>query len=99
MRGRILGIGWVDGDGPGRGRGERPCNLRPGPLHRIERADIFDKPDRRFGRLDDYSRLGLAAIALALQDARLDGWNGLRPLAGARYAERLDDATRTAILR
>ncbi|PLY00938.1 MAG: beta-ketoacyl synthase [Desulfuromonas sp.] len=88
MKARILGIGWVDGDGPGKGRGPRDCNLRSGELPRIERSDIFSNPDRRFGRLDDFSRLGLAAIALALQDAGLDTWEQKRPwaiIAASRY--------------
>jgi len=88
MKARILGIGWVDGDGPGKGHGARTCNLRPGELPRIERSDIFAEPDRRFGRLDDFSRLGLAAITLALQDAGLDSWEEKRPwaiIAASRY--------------
>jgi len=88
MKARILGIGWVDGDGPGKGRDTRDCRLRPGALPRIERSDIFAEPDRRFGRLDDFSRLGLAAIALALQDAGLDAWQEKRPwaiIAASRY--------------
>jgi len=88
MRAYILGIGWVDADGPGRGRGDRSCKLRSGPLPRIERSDIFATPDRRFGRLDDFSRLGLAAIALALQDAGLESWEEKRPwgiVAASRY--------------
>ena len=88
MRGRILGIGWVDGNGPGKGRGDRPCDLSPGELPRIERKDVFNKADRHFGRLDDFSRLGLATIALALQDARLDNWQQKRPwgiIAASRF--------------
>jgi len=94
MKGRILGVGWVDGDGPGQGRGTRRCHLRPGELPRIERSDIFAEPDRRFGRLDDFSRLGLAAIALALQDAGLDTWQDKRPwgvIAASRYGSLATD--------
>jgi len=94
MNARILGIGWVDGNGPGKGRDSRSCKLLPGELPRIERSDIFADPDRRFGRLDDFSRLGLAAIALALQDAGLDTWEHKRPwgiIAASRYGSLATD--------
>lgn len=35
---------------------------------------MFDKPYRNFGRMDDYSRMGLAAISFTLKDAKLDQW-------------------------
>jgi len=94
MSARILGIGWVDGNGPGKGHDTRTCQLGAGELPRIERSDIFATPDRRFGRLDDFSRLGLAAIALALQDAGLVDWQNKRPwgiIAASRYGSLATD--------
>lgn len=38
-------------------------------------------PFQRFGRLDEYSQLGVTAIALALKDANLDTWSEPRNIA------------------
>ncbi len=37
------------------------------------RSEIFDRPVPRYGRFDDYTKLGFAAVALALRDAGLEG--------------------------
>lgn len=36
------------------------------------RRDVFDRPLARYGRFDQYTKLGCAAVALALRDAGLD---------------------------
>ncbi len=66
----ITGLGWVSAAGLGCGPAD--FALRAGPLPEIRRAQLFAAQDRHFGRLDDFSRLGLAGIALALRDAGLD---------------------------
>lgn len=65
-------------DGPGRGRQEGSFSLSSGILPPVARRDVFPEPYNRFGRLDEFSRLGLAGIALALQDAGLDQWTEKR---------------------
>jgi 3-oxoacyl-[acyl-carrier-protein] synthase II len=49
-----------------------------GELPAFSRKDLFTDPWPRFGRLDGFSRLGLAGIALALADAGLDRWEQKR---------------------
>ncbi len=65
----VSGLGWVVAGGFGRGATGTFPGLRPGRLPEVKRKDLFDNPDRQFGRLDPFSRLGVAAAALALQDA------------------------------
>ena len=81
MKALITGLGWVNSSGSGQGRqsvfhrgsGEGPLNLS------IE--GVFDKTVPRYGRMDEYSRLGLTGIALALKDAELDQWKEMRNIA------------------
>lgn len=88
MHAEILGIGWVTAGGLGRGRQAASFQQPTGELPVIARQDVFVEPDLRFGRLDPFSKAGLTAIALALQDAGLDRWTEKRPfalIAGTRY--------------
>lgn len=88
LRAAVLGIGWVTGAGLGQGRGSAPFAWEPGSLPALRRQDLFAEPDLRFGRLDGFSRLGLAGIVLALRDAGLEAWQEKRPfglLASSRY--------------
>jgi 3-oxoacyl-[acyl-carrier-protein] synthase II len=88
MTADVLGIGWVTVGGLGRGREDGRFALQPGALPIPARKDVFAEPDLRFGRLDPFSRVGLAAIALALQDAGFDRWQEKRPyalIADSRY--------------
>ena len=78
---RIAGFGWVSSYGFGRGLCCGFEGFGPGQLPQLQRQDLFDKPDRRFGRMDPFSRLGLAGITLALQDAAMDQWQEKRPIA------------------
>lgn len=80
MTAQVLGIGWVTVSGPGRGKDEGDFSLSPGELPPLKRKDIFADPYNRFGRLDDFSRLGLSGVALALQDAGLDQWEEKRDI-------------------
>jgi len=66
---QITGIGWVNASGSGRGR----CNCAP-DWHEgtpVVPTSILKslKGGSRFGRLDLFSQIGVAAIGLALQDA------------------------------
>jgi len=81
MKAMITGIGWVNSTGVGQGR---QAFFRPGSGEgrmKFSPKDIFLKPVPRYGRMDEYSRLGLAAIALALKDADLDQWTEMRNIA------------------
>lgn len=80
LTGRISGIGWVTAAGCGQGRQPQAFAMPPGDLPSLSRADVFDQPDRRFGRMDSFSRLGLAGIAFALRDAGLEPWEQKRPV-------------------
>ena len=77
----ITGVGWVNSAGTGQGR---QSIFHPGSSEgglKFSAKDIFDKPVPRYGRMDEYSRLGLTAIALALKDAELDQWTEMRNFA------------------
>lgn len=80
MTAQVLGIGWVTVSGLGRGKDKGDFNLSAGELPRLKRKDIFADAYNRFGRLDDFSRLGLSGVALALQDAGLDQWREKRDI-------------------
>jgi 3-oxoacyl-[acyl-carrier-protein] synthase II len=74
----ITGIGWVTTASMGCGKDHDQFAMTCGPLPRIAAAAVFDPPYHAFRRLDEYSRLGLAAIAFALKDAGLDKWTEKR---------------------
>ncbi len=88
MKALITGIGWVTPAGCGQGRQTEEQPLQPGALQIPTRKQIFPKIDRRFGRLDDLSRIGLAAVTFCLRDAGIEDWQQKRPLgivAASRY--------------
>ena len=70
----VTGIGWAGAAGMGTGRGATPFALPSGELPPITRQEVFPEPDSRFGRLDAFSRLALAGVALALRDAGIEKW-------------------------
>ncbi len=72
MSAHISGLGWVTATGMGSGKQHRPFAMSTDRLSPIARADVFEQPYKNFGRMDEYSRLGLAAIAFALRDAGLE---------------------------
>lgn len=81
MKALITGVGWLNRAGPGQGR---QAVFRPGSEEgrlNLSTKGIFDKPVSRYKRMDEYSRLGLTGIALALKDARLDQWTEMRNIA------------------
>ncbi|MGZ8463335.1 MAG: beta-ketoacyl synthase N-terminal-like domain-containing protein [Candidatus Deferrimicrobiaceae bacterium] len=84
----VSGIGWVTADGPGRGRRNPEFSMDARPLAPLSRGDVFPEPNPRFGRLPEYARVGLAAVAFALRDAGMEAWNVKRP-AGIVASTRL----------
>jgi len=76
----VIGGGWVTAKNHGRMRdGARPVLTAGAPvLPSIE--DIFSHPPARYRRFDAYTRLGCAAISLALQDAGMAHADRERPV-------------------
>lgn len=80
MKGWINGIGWVTASGCNRGRKTDQQPLCHGTLEIPKRKQIFEKPDMRFGRLDEFSRVGLGAIAFCLRDGFAEEWSEKRQI-------------------
>jgi 3-oxoacyl-[acyl-carrier-protein] synthase II len=76
----ITGIGWVTAAGMGCGRKSDNFFMPAGSLPKITGMAVFNKPSKQIGRMDEYSRLGLAAIAFALKDAGLEKWKKKRDI-------------------
>jgi 3-oxoacyl-[acyl-carrier-protein] synthase II len=74
----ITGIGWVTTTGMGCAKDHHDFVMTDGELPHITPGSVFDKPYPPLRRMDDYSRLGLAAIAYALKDAGLSEWKEKR---------------------
>lgn len=88
MKAQICGIGYVTAAGFGAGLTQAGDLLRPGEIKVPERKEIFSGVDRRYGRLDAFSRLGLAALTLSLRDAGMEQWEEKRSIgiiAATRY--------------
>lgn len=80
MEASVIGIGWVTGAGFGWGRQGGACVFSDLPLPPLARKDVFPEPNQRFGRMSEYSKLGLAAVAFALRDAGLEAWSAKRAI-------------------
>jgi len=76
----VTGIGWVTVLGMGRGREYGSFDMIDGQLPEFNRKAAFEKHYQHFGRMDEYSKLGLKAVAFALKDAGLDEWNKKRDI-------------------
>lgn len=88
MKAWINGIGWVTAAGTGLGREAKEQPFAPGSLEIPKRSQVFAKADMRFGRLDEFSRVGLAALAFCLRDAGQEAWHEKRAIgivAASRY--------------
>jgi 3-oxoacyl-[acyl-carrier-protein] synthase II len=68
----ITGIGWVTTTGMGCAKDHNHFAMTDGQLPHVDPGAVFDKPYPQFRRMDEYSGLGLAAIAFSLKDAGLD---------------------------
>ena len=69
----VAGVGWISAQSMGQGRKNTPFKMGSGELPSISRKTVFKTPYTRFSRMDEFSKLGVSAIGLALQDAGLDG--------------------------
>ena len=78
MQADITGIGWVTAAGMGRGRENSGFAMPFGRLSEYSPEEIFTEPYPNLRRMDNYSRIGVTAIALALKDAHQDKWTTKR---------------------
>ncbi len=88
MKGWINGIGWVTAAGCNGGRNTTQQPLVPGVVEAPKRKQIFSQSDLRFGRLDEFSRIGLGALAFCLRDGGAEDWDEKRQIgivASSRY--------------
>ena len=76
----ITGVGWVDSESMGWGRRYEKNPSGEGTLPKVTSRMIFGKGLPHFGRLDTYSKIGIAAIAFALKDAQRFEWQEKRPM-------------------
>ena len=67
----IRGGGWVTASGYGRMKNGQAPELVPGEPVLPKSREIFEQPLSRYGRFDRYTKMGCAAVALALKDASL----------------------------
>lgn len=81
MTGWISGLGWVAAAGCGHVRTAKSAPIWNDRLVIPARKDLFAQADLRFGRLDGFSRTGLAAITMCLRDAGREEWQDKRAIA------------------
>ena len=77
----VTGVGWISAQSMGRGRKNARFQMASGKLPSISRKAVFETPYPRFSRMDEFSRLGVSAVGLALQDAGLDEWRSKREVS------------------
>jgi 3-oxoacyl-[acyl-carrier-protein] synthase II len=77
----VTGVGWISAQSMGRGRKNALFQMASGTLPSISRKAVFETPYPRFSRMDEFSRLGVSAVGLALQDAGLDEWRSKREVS------------------
>lgn len=71
MQINISGAGWVTAEGFGSFKDGKPV-LKSGPPVIPAGREVFSKRLSRYGRFDNYTKLGCAAAGLALREAQLD---------------------------
>ncbi len=67
----ITGIGWISAHNKGSGRKNDAFKMAQGRLPPLARKTFFKTAYPRFSRMDPFSKLGVSAVGLALQDAGL----------------------------
>lgn len=80
MSASVTGIGWVTPNTMGWSREFKVIESSDGRLPKLTSRMLFGKTSVHFGRLDQYSKLGFAAITFALRDAGLEKWSEKRPI-------------------
>lgn len=72
MNAYISGIGWVFPNSSGYREVTVVHENKRNSLPELTRKDVLSKPYKPFGRMDNFSKLGFAALSFALRDAGLD---------------------------
>ncbi|MCP4450381.1 MAG: beta-ketoacyl synthase [Planctomycetes bacterium] len=80
MKVNVLGMGWVTPAGLGSNQAEEAFQWGRGSLPPLRSRQFLNRPHKRFGRFDTYTRAGFGAIALALRSAGLQEWQEKRPI-------------------
>lgn len=80
MTAYITGIGWVTAAGMGTAKDHNRFAMPNGLLPKVTLNSAHDRAYPYLRRLDEYSRLGLAAISFALKDSGLHEWNEKRDI-------------------
>ncbi len=76
----ITGVGWISAQNMGRGRKNNNFKMAQGELPSISQKTGFKTSYPRFSRMDEFSKLGVSAVGLALQDAGLNEWMSKREI-------------------
>ena len=76
----ILGGGWITASGYGTLSEKQRFKLTAGDPQIPKANEVFVTPLSRYGRFDKYTKIGCAAIALALRDAAIDKAETKRPV-------------------
>ncbi|RJR28860.1 MAG: hypothetical protein C4576_36040 [Desulfobacteraceae bacterium] len=74
----VTGMGWVTASGMGCGKDHDHFAFSEGGLPAIDHETIVKRAYPNFRRMDNYSKVGIAAMAFALKDADLDRWTRKR---------------------
>lgn len=78
MKTYITGIGWVTATGMGCAGNLKTYRMTDEPIPDKILSDLLDPVHSSSRRMDHYSKLGLAAISYAMQDAGMDNWSQKR---------------------
>ena len=71
----VTGGGWVTEKGYGQLSDKKNILLSNGPAVIVPTEVIFEQPHKRYGRFDDFTRMGITAVSLSLQDSKLISTN------------------------
>lgn len=87
MKARVAGVGWVTSTGAGQGWSGLALPIPDGNTPPPLRSVAFDKSYQRYARMDAFTKIGVTALALALNDSGMDAWEEKRRvgvIAGTR---------------
>lgn len=73
----VTGGAWISAGGYGLMSEGAGVELASGPAVMPPAKDVFSSPHSRYGRFDDYTKLGCAAVSLTLKDAAPEGAEGM----------------------
>lgn len=68
----IEGAAWITAGGIGSLNSDRDFSMPPGNLPELRKELLTTSPEQRWGRLDDYSKAGLIAASMAVEDSNIE---------------------------